>query len=124
MRVLVTVGTTAFDDLIAVVCSDEFCSTLISSGYYELVVQSGNSKLPSFLTQAKSNEKNLRIVHFTFKDSLEQYFKEADLVISHAGTAKTPKMCPCPYRIFLHEHRSWISHASRKKPEANHCRHQ
>lgn len=41
---LVTVGTTGFDDLIAEICSEEVVRELVKQGFDSIIVQYGSSK--------------------------------------------------------------------------------
>lgn len=77
--VLVTVGSTKFDELIEEVDSDSFVSTISSLGYKGIHIQYGRGQyIPH---KAKGTE----IVAFDFKESLQKEIKEASLIISHAG---------------------------------------
>lgn len=80
-RALITVGSTKFDLLIQSCLSEPVLSALKSRAFTELVIQSGNSQIPS---QPTIN--GLQISIYTFKPSLSDAFAAADLVISHAGS--------------------------------------
>ena len=79
--VFVTVGTTNFDDLIAVVTSDKLLDTFIDKGYSKLIVQAGNSKSIASIVDDKRIEAEI----YKYKDSIEEDIQNASLVISHAG---------------------------------------
>ncbi|XP_042663479.1 putative bifunctional UDP-N-acetylglucosamine transferase and deubiquitinase ALG13 [Tyto alba] len=79
--VLVTVGTTSFDDLIATVSSPPALQVLQSRGYGKLVLQVGRGALKPALSSSPA----LAVEAFRFKDSLAEDLGRADLVISHAG---------------------------------------
>ncbi|KAJ1532447.1 N-acetylglucosaminyldiphosphodolichol N-acetylglucosaminyltransferase catalytic subunit alg13, partial [Cladochytrium tenue] len=61
MRVLVTVGTTRFDDLVAAVASDACLTALVAAGVDELVVQHGACELPASLQRRGANGGDLTL---------------------------------------------------------------
>jgi len=86
-KVLVTVGTTYFDELIAAVCTEECIRALASKGYESLTAQVGTGVAPaSFKSMqifAKSIGFALSIVNYI--DDLAERIVDYGLVISHAG---------------------------------------
>lgn len=79
MRVLVTVGTTKFPELVASSLHPEVASLLASMGYNHMEIQAGPSQVeipPSF---------PLTTNMWSYKPSLAEDMESADLVISHAG---------------------------------------
>jgi len=79
MRVLVTVGTTKFPELVASSLHPEVASLLASMGYNHMEIQAGPSQVeipPSF---------PLTTNMWPYKPSLAEDMESADLVISHAG---------------------------------------
>ena len=81
--VFVTVGSTSFDDLISHVHSPSVLQLLQSQGYSRIVYQIGQGKyIP---TSESVPNKSIKIEHFTTKDSIENYLRNASLVICHAG---------------------------------------
>ncbi|XP_061217991.1 putative bifunctional UDP-N-acetylglucosamine transferase and deubiquitinase ALG13 [Neopsephotus bourkii] len=81
--VLVTVGTTSFDDLIAAVSSPAALQVLQSLGYQKLVLQVGRCALDPALLG--SPDVAVEVEAFRYKESLAEDLRRADLVISHAG---------------------------------------
>ncbi|TIB98534.1 hypothetical protein E3Q18_02002 [Wallemia mellicola] len=75
--VLITVGSTKFDNLIAQLAG--ISKALSKQGYDRLVVQHGKSPLPKELP---GNVKEA----FNYVDNLSEYINQSDLVISHGGT--------------------------------------
>ena len=80
MKVFVTVGTTKFDSLIKTVFGSEVQKVLVEKNYKNLTVQIGNSQEPD-LKQVQTEIDEI----YTFKTSLDEDIKSADLVIAHAG---------------------------------------
>ena len=80
MKVFVTVGTTKFDSLIKTVFGSEVQKVLVEKNYKNLTVQIGNSQEPN-LKQVQTKIEEI----YTFKTSLDEDIKSADLVIAHAG---------------------------------------
>jgi len=79
MRVLVTVGTTKFPELVASSVDPEVSSLLASMGYKHMEIQAGPSQVeipPSFPLTTNT---------WSYKPSLAEDMESADLVISHAG---------------------------------------
>ncbi|TFL07070.1 glycosyltransferase family 1 protein [Pterulicium gracile] len=87
-RVFVTVGSTQFDALVQAVLSPDVLHALSSKGFTRLVLQSGNSASMNSeqLALLEASYSNLAIDVWKFKASLEEEVKEADLVVSHAGS--------------------------------------
>lgn len=88
--VLVTVGSTRFDELVAAVDNLAFAAAVRDAGYDRLVIQAGEGDyMPHrmFPSNCKSCllENGLLVEWFTYVPSLEPYFSSAGLVISHAG---------------------------------------
>ncbi|XP_034505155.1 putative bifunctional UDP-N-acetylglucosamine transferase and deubiquitinase ALG13 isoform X2 [Ailuropoda melanoleuca] len=79
--VLVTVGTTSFDDLIACVSAHDTLQIIKGLGYSRLVLQIGRGKV---VPEPFSTE-SFALDVYRYKDSLEEDLQKADLVISHAG---------------------------------------
>uniref|UniRef100_A0A4W4GWD5 UDP-N-acetylglucosamine transferase subunit ALG13 n=1 Tax=Electrophorus electricus TaxID=8005 RepID=A0A4W4GWD5_ELEEL len=78
--VFVTVGTTSFDDLIAIIrLTSEL--VLLDRGYTDLVLQIGRG---SFIPDPQCCP-GLRMEAFSFKETISDNIRFADLVISHAG---------------------------------------
>lgn len=73
MSVLVTVGTTEFDDLIKVIDTPQFTSLLKSLNYTTIICQIGTGKYIPKLS-------NFRTV-----PSLIPFIQDSDLIISHGG---------------------------------------
>jgi beta-1,4-N-acetylglucosaminyltransferase len=89
MIAFVTVGSTHFDALVDSVLSTPVLSTLLSKGFSKLIVQCGKTKLQVGRLSQPALE-GLEIEIWDFKDSLDNYYKQADLVISHAGETCVP----------------------------------
>ena len=90
MRVFVTVGSTQFDGLVEAVLRRETLEELYGKGYRQLVIQAGESKLAWASTTSWSDKLDISI--WKYKPSLLDDFKEADLVISHAGMHRRAAM--------------------------------
>uniref|UniRef100_A0A8D8YJ68 UDP-N-acetylglucosamine transferase subunit ALG13 n=1 Tax=Cacopsylla melanoneura TaxID=428564 RepID=A0A8D8YJ68_9HEMI len=80
-QVLVTVGTTNFDDLIDKTQSDEVLQILKSKGCKKLIIQFGNGKIEP---QVEHSD-DFTVDSYDYKSSLADDIKSSDLVISHAG---------------------------------------
>ncbi|DBA82943.1 TPA: hypothetical protein ACH3X1_006726 [Trebouxia sp. C0004] len=89
--VFVTVGTTKFDALIQAVDTIEVAEALVKQGYTALVIQKGAGRhqvqtLVPLGTQHHQHSNGLQVQVFEFAPSLADYMKQADLIISHAGS--------------------------------------
>ena len=91
MRVLVTVGSTRFDSLVAEVLTAQIIALLRERGYNTLVIQAGNSTVPLPGLGSAADDRlstvvdGLEIQIWRFKSSLSVDIADADLIISHAG---------------------------------------
>ncbi|KAG8961257.1 N-acetylglucosaminyldiphosphodolichol N-acetylglucosaminyltransferase catalytic subunit alg13 [Tulasnella sp. 419] len=90
-RVLITVGSTKFDNLIELVLGEQMIEVFSKHGFTNVVVQCGNSSLfPEWVDPAalpiESIKSGVHIHVWRFKPSLEEEISNADLVISHAGS--------------------------------------
>jgi len=84
-KVFVTVGTTEFDQLIKHVDTAQFRQSLVKLGYTHLLMQIGRGNhIPTGLSD-KGLDGLLQVQAYTFKSTLQEDMKSADLVISHAG---------------------------------------
>ncbi|BDA41465.1 probable bifunctional UDP-N-acetylglucosamine transferase [Coccomyxa sp. Obi] len=89
--VLVTVGSTKFDELIRAVDSQPFADELVAQGYNKLIMQVGaGSHIPCQIVPKGQNSgtysHGLSVEYFDFAPSLAQYMESAALIISHAGS--------------------------------------
>lgn len=94
MRAFVTVGSTRFDALVQRALSDAVLDVLRRRGYSTIVVQCGDSDFDSdqFTQDGESWTRALEgggaVEVWRFKASLDEEYRQADLVISHAGTSR------------------------------------
>lgn len=100
MKLFVTVGTTAFDDLIKFVDQDSFFDR------FEVTIQFGPGKYKP------ANRKS-----FPFTPKIEQEYKAADLVITHGGAGSIYKLlelgiplCAIPNLERIDDHQLDICH--------------
>ena len=90
MLAFVTVGSTKFDSLVASIFTEQVLLSFQSRGYTDVIVQCGNSKF-ELAESVKNGETasmsrwGVKIHVWQFKNSLEEEFEKADLIISHAG---------------------------------------
>eukprot|EP01125_Pyxidicula_operculata_P011969 TRINITY_DN3922_c0_g1_i1.p1 TRINITY_DN3922_c0_g1~~TRINITY_DN3922_c0_g1_i1.p1 ORF type:complete len:403 (-),score=64.04 TRINITY_DN3922_c0_g1_i1:276-1484(-) len=79
--VLITVGTTKFDELIRSIDSVQFGQILKKKGYKGVHIQYGGSKEPKHII----NTSNFECQIFDYRPSLIDEIKNASLIIGHAG---------------------------------------
>jgi spore coat polysaccharide biosynthesis predicted glycosyltransferase SpsG len=105
--VFVTVGTTEFDDLIALLGTDKFFAYLLRHQCQRLVIQYGRGREPPLTSAMKKNYElnQIELIAYRFKDSLDMDMKEADLIISHAGNVHFISS-----RGLLIQIRRWVNH--------------
>lgn len=86
-RLLITVGTTEFDELLNFIDNDEFLSTVKALGFAHIVLQYGRGIFnPKFLTSENCKLKwNIVLESMAFTSAILEEMKLADLVIGHAG---------------------------------------
>jgi beta-1,4-N-acetylglucosaminyltransferase len=90
--VFVTVGSTRFDALISGVLTEDVLTCLRENGFGRMVVQMGNSLMPTGGKLNKDKDGNfggqlfgLEFEAWDFKPSLKEEYQRATLVIGHAG---------------------------------------
>ncbi|RIA97974.1 Glycosyltransferase Family 1 protein [Glomus cerebriforme] len=83
--IFVTVGSTGFDQIISLVTSIPYLQLLNSQGFTKLVVQYGKSQ-NAFIKTRHNQINEIEIIGFDYKPSLYEDMKNADLIISHAGS--------------------------------------
>ncbi|KAF9390287.1 N-acetylglucosaminyldiphosphodolichol N-acetylglucosaminyltransferase catalytic subunit alg13 [Podila verticillata] len=83
-RVFVTVGSTRFDKLVSAASSDSFVSLLDALTYTHLTIQHGQSPRPAL--SESSNMTRITVDTYQYKPTLHEDMKQADLIISHAGS--------------------------------------
>ncbi|KAF9431011.1 N-acetylglucosaminyldiphosphodolichol N-acetylglucosaminyltransferase catalytic subunit alg13 [Podila epigama] len=81
--VFVTVGSTRFDKLVATVSSNAFLDLFHQLNYTQLTIQHGQSPRPTIATTITSKP---AVECYDYKPSLHEDMKQADLIISHAGS--------------------------------------
>lgn len=86
-NLLVTVGTTSFDQLIDAILNEIVLKSLLKAGYMNIRLQIGSA--PEYIKAkarlASSTLSHITIEVFDYKPSLESDIEWADLVIGHAG---------------------------------------
>ncbi|KAK8813275.1 hypothetical protein WA158_002867 [Blastocystis sp. Blastoise] len=83
MSVLITVGTTKFEDLIERISQEDILCLLHQMGYSKIIMQKGNG---SYIPDKKIfNNNKIDIDIFDYIPSLKPYIEQADLIIGHAG---------------------------------------
>jgi len=80
MHVVVTVGTTRFDDLINTILTPEILSTLSALNTTTLFIQHGASPLPHLPST------QIKIETLKYTTSMTREIQRAELIITHAGT--------------------------------------
>ncbi|OLL24845.1 UDP-N-acetylglucosamine transferase subunit alg13 [Neolecta irregularis DAH-3] len=83
-EVFVTVGSTSFNDLIEAILQCDVLNNLSSAGYRSLRIQFGSGE--RVFAQRETASKDIQISGFSYSSSLDEEMKNADLVISHAGS--------------------------------------
>lgn len=87
----VTVGTTKFDALVEAMDNDSIASQLASRGYRCLIMQIGDGAYVPHILVPKGASKSihssgLQVEVFKYAPNLDAHMRDADLVISHAGS--------------------------------------
>ncbi|CAF1011888.1 unnamed protein product [Rotaria sordida] len=122
--VFVTVGTTRFDQLIETIVQDSnVLQALVDCLHIDkLILQIGNSQMPSH------DNISIPIEYYTYKDSIENYIQQADLVISHAGAGTILQTLEAhkPLLVVVNEklmnnHQLEIAHEMEKQGYLFHC---
>lgn len=80
-RVFVTVGSTCFDELVSEVTKSEVLKVLYSKGFQFLTIQIGKGTI----IPKEGDNFGIKVEFFRYKEGLDEDFKKADLIISHAG---------------------------------------
>lgn len=114
MRVLVTTGATiGFDGLIAGVLNATVIESLVDAGFTEVIVQYGHSG-DAFNERAK--QARIKVNGFPFSDDIRGQIRDADLVISHAGTGsiidalrEKKKLVVVPNTLLMDDHQQEIA---------------
>jgi beta-1,4-N-acetylglucosaminyltransferase len=76
---LVTVGTTKFDELIEFISDSSFLEFVYQHGFHRMIVQHGKS-------QFNGSHPKLQIVSFDYSATLVNYYSIADTIISSGGS--------------------------------------
>ena len=80
-RILVTVGTTEFNELIELLDNADFVETLTALQCKEIVIQYGRGSIPCYL----SDSRDMKCRLFRFQPDLHEEMQRSDLIISHCG---------------------------------------
>lgn len=83
-QILVTVGTTKFEDLIRNVDTEEFYKFLDDNNFTKLIVQKGRGEY-TIKNHTNCTFKNLIVEQYELMPNFENVIKSCDYVISHAG---------------------------------------
>ncbi|EJD52964.1 glycosyltransferase family 1 protein [Auricularia subglabra TFB-10046 SS5] len=121
----VTVGATSpFDALLSGVLEDDSILTLRAKGFTRLQVQCGKTLLPVLSTVRHGVD----IIMWDFKPSLADDFRQADLVIGHAGSGTIvdvlrmgKPMIVVPNPSLLHNHQEELAQALQERGHLVSC---
>ena len=83
-NIFVTVGSTSFHSLTALITSQPFLQLASSLHYYNITVQHGTGTMGLQLAETS----DIRLESYDYKPSLQEDYERADLIISHAGKSK------------------------------------
>lgn len=86
MKIIITVGTTKFNELIEEITKKSFLKILKKKGYNELTVQYGNSILDIKLLEKTCLFLGIKVSHYKRKENFISEIESSDTVLSHAGT--------------------------------------
>lgn len=122
MYAFVTVGSTRFDGLVQRALSDTVINVLRSKGYSKIIVQCGNSDFDTALYERDGEAWFRRddedVVVWRFKPSLNEEYRQADLIISHAGSGTIldvlrmgKPLIVIPNESLLHNHQAELASA-------------
>jgi beta-1,4-N-acetylglucosaminyltransferase len=82
MKILITVGTTKFEELIKAVDNSEFYEMLSDNGFKELIYQKGTGE---YIPNEYSNNSKLKVSVNSLLPDFEEVIKSCEYVISHGG---------------------------------------
>jgi len=82
--IFVTVGSTSFHSLTALIISQPFLQLASSLHYHNIIVQHGSHTMGLQLPETS----DVRLEAYDYKPSLQEDYERADLIISHAGKSK------------------------------------
>jgi beta-1,4-N-acetylglucosaminyltransferase len=109
--VLVTVGSTLFQDLTDAALQQDFIRVLVASGYTHLVIQYGSAVLPSI-----PSSPDLSIEVRPYIATIDDVVSDCELVISHAGAGsimsglrKGKKMVVVPNTKLMDNHQAELA---------------
>ena len=97
-RVLVTVGSTKFDDLISTVTDFGFLTELRQQGFTHVRLQTGRGKAVTDVDRL-STESGVVCETFQFTQEFSQELQQASLVIGHAGPVRAPSRRAPPQAV-------------------------
>ncbi|KAJ3100673.1 N-acetylglucosaminyldiphosphodolichol N-acetylglucosaminyltransferase catalytic subunit alg13 [Phlyctochytrium planicorne] len=127
MKLFITVGSTKFDLLVQVVGTTDFIKAIKDLGFTHLTLQHGASKNP-FETTTITKYPNLTIETFDYKPSIDEFFKEADLIISHAGSGSIlesmflrKRLIVVPNETLMDNHQVELAEAMEENGKLVHC---
>ena len=114
--IFVTVGTTLFDKLISAASSSQALGWMQDHGYTRLVMQYGKGVEPPIPQDGSS--RNIEIVTYRFRPTLDEDMKDADLILSHAGagtvheaTKLGKQLVVVINRELMNNHQTELAHA-------------
>ena len=82
-QILITVGTTKFENLIKAIDSEKFYEMLINNGFTKIIFQKGYGEyIPK---NYKNYENKIKIQISEILNNFENIIKSSELIISHAG---------------------------------------
>ena len=82
-QILITVGTTKFENLIKAIDKEEFYEMLIKTGFTKLIIQKGYGEYIPKNYKAFENKMKIQISEII--NHFENIIKTSDLIISHGG---------------------------------------
>ena len=82
-QILITVGTTKFENLIKAIDNDNFYDMIIKNGFTKIIIQKGYGEYIPINSKKFENRINIQISEII--NNFENVIKSSDLIISHGG---------------------------------------
>jgi beta-1,4-N-acetylglucosaminyltransferase len=82
--ILITVGTTEFNELISSIDNQRFVDTILDLKCRKVTLQIGRGDFPNYLSNI-CDTKDVEYSCFRFQPDLKEVMEKADLIISHCG---------------------------------------
>ena len=125
-QILITVGTTKFENLIKAIDNDNFYNMIIKNGFTKIIIQKGHGEYIPI--NHKKFEQKIKIQISEILNNFEDIIKSSELIISHGGAGiileslkNKKKVIVCVNDVLMDNHQVELASSLHSEGYVHYC---